>query len=452
MNAIYIISGLGFLALLAEVVNLKKWLAPVIYIGLLAALAMLSRDWNNPAYYFGDMLFIDNTSVLFTALIIVISVFWFWMSGEYFREQPHQTDRSALILFVVLGAMIMVSYNNMTTLFLGIEILSLSLYTLAGSKKESLLSNEASFKYFLMGAFATGFLLMGIALIYGATASFNITEIAGYLASGNLTLPAFFYTGMFLVLVGLAFKMSAVPFHFWAPDVYEGSPVAITAFMSTVVKIAAVAAFYKMFSFCFGSLQSSWIPALQVIAVLTLIVPNITAVVQKNTRRMLAYSSVGQVGYILLAIIAGNAASSGAILYYLAAYCFASIAAFSVLQKVEENHGFRGLAKRNPLLALVMTIALLSLAGIPPLPGFFGKYLVLSQALQSGYTGLVIVAVIASLISVYYYFMVILAMYTEEQEGVKFPISLSYKVLIVTVLLITVLAGLFPEQLIGLLA
>ena len=455
MNALYLICGLGFVSLIAEILNLKKGLAPIVMLGLMGAEVLVVLDWNSSLYYYNDMAVFDNFAIAFTALIIVISVLWFWMASDYFRGQSHQTDRTALILFAMVGAVIMVSFNNMAMLFLGIEILSISLYVLAGSKKDSLFSNEAAFKYFLMGSFATGFLLMGMALIYGATGSFHINVIADFLASNTNELPTFFYAGVLLILVGMAFKVSAVPFHFWAPDVYEGSPVAITAFMSTVVKIAAFGAFYRMFSICFDSVQSTWIIILQIMTVLTLVIPNVTAVYQINVKRILAYSSVGHVGYMLLAFVADSTGSAGTIFYYLAAYSFTTIAAFTVLHEVENAKGnsvFDGLYKRNPLLAVVMTIALLSLAGIPPLAGFFGKYLVFAQALANGYPGLVIIAVGTSLVGVFYYFRVIISMFLTNTDDPAFTLSVSRRVLLTLLLLLIVIMGIFPDWMISRLA
>jgi NADH-quinone oxidoreductase subunit N len=454
MNALYIVCGLGFLSLLAELVNLKKGLILVITLGLIASVYFAALDWNTAIHYYNDMAVFDNFSLAFTGLILVVSLFWFWMARDYFRGQSHETDRSALILFSIAGAIIMVSFNNMAMLFLGIEILSISLYVLAGSKKDSLFSNEASFKYFLMGSFATGFLLMGIALIYGATGSFHITRIADFLSNNSASLPSFFYAGVLLMLVGMAFKISAVPFHFWAPDVYEGSPVPVTAFMSTVVKIAAIGAFYRIFSLCFSSVQSTWLIITQVITVMTLVIPNLTAVYQVNVKRMLAYSSVGHVGYMLLAFIADSSTASGTLFYYLASYSITSIAAFSVLNEVEKadarNPTFAGLYKRNRMLAVVMTVAMLSLAGIPPLAGFFGKYMVFAQALRNGYAGMVIIAVTTSLIGVYYYFRVIIAMYNSAgSEGQEIQLPAGISVLMVLLLILTIALGVFPDSVIS---
>ncbi|NOT76299.1 MAG: NADH-quinone oxidoreductase subunit N [Cyclobacteriaceae bacterium] len=455
MNALYVIFGLGFLSLIAEIVNLKKGLTIAIIIGILAAVVLIGMDWNTNQSFYNEMVTFDNAAISFTALILVISIFWFWMAGDYFSDQPHQTDRSALILFSLSGALIMVSFSNMAMLFLGIEVLSISLYVLAGSNKNSLLSNEASFKYFLMGSFATGFLLMGIALIYGATGSFNIQKIAVSVME-QPALPGFFYVGIILMLVGMAFKISAVPFHFWAPDVYEGSPITITAFMSTVVKIAAIAAFYKLFTIFYQVPETSWRPLgiiLQAITVLTLIVPNVTAVFQTNVKRLLAYSSVGNVGYILLAFISGGNRGE-VVFYYLTAYSLASIAAFTVLYKIEKsgNGTFKGLFKRNPLMALLMTVALLSLAGIPPLAGFLAKYLVFVQALEADHSGLVIIAIITSLTGVFYYFRVLISMFQDSGDASVVNDSFSSKLLMIILLALIIGIGLFPDFLTMLMA
>jgi len=456
MNALLVICGLGVFSLIAEILNFKKWLITIVFLGLFAAVVLVALEFGTSTSRFSEMLLFDNFSLAFVGLISVITLLWFWMADDYFRLHPHITDRTAMVLFTVVGAMIMSSFNNMAMLFLGIEILSISLYVLAGSHKESLFSTEAAFKYFLMGSFATGFLLMGIALTYGATGSFQVTKIAAKLAGHGSDLPYFFYAGVLLMLAGLAFKISAVPFHFWAPDVYEGSPTAITALMSTVVKIAAIAAFYRIFSMCFSSVHSTWAGALQVIAVLTLVVANVTAVNQNSVKRMLAYSSVGHVGYILIAFVSNDGAAAGTIFYYLAAYAIASLAAFTILSSLEKNQqlitveNFNGLFRKKPLMALGMTIALLSLAGIPPLPGFFGKYMVFALAIENGYIGLVILAVITSLIGVYYYFRILIAMYfkeSHEEEGIDSP---SVNLLIFLLIVMTIGLGIFPDSLLNL--
>ncbi len=455
MNALYIVCGLGFLSLVAEIINFKKGLLWLIALGLLAAAGGVAMGWNLNLHYFNDMVVFDNVAIAFTSLIAITAVFWFWMAADYFRGQSHETDRSALVLFALTGAMIMTSFGNMAMLFLGIEILSISLYVLAGSNKESLFSNEAAFKYFLMGSFATGFLLMGIALVYGATGSFHLAKIQEVIATNSDQLPGFFYAGVIMMLIGIGFKISAVPFHFWAPDVYEGSPVTVTAFMATIVKIAAIAAFWRIFASCFATVGGTWTNVMQGMMVMTLVIPNVTAVFQNNVKRMLAYSSVGHVGYMLLAFVANGQQSVGIIFFYLVSYSLTTIASFTVLHEVEnarQPNGFEGLYKQSPLLAITMTVCMLSLAGIPPLAGFFGKYLVFSLALDNGLVGSVIIAVVTSLIGVFYYFRVIIAMY-KDNPGNTHRISVSFGTTILLMLLCALIfiIGLFPSIVISIL-
>ncbi len=450
MNALYIICGLGIASLVAEIINFKKWFVAVAGVGVAVAAVIAATDWNSSTHYFSEMVIIDNFSISFTILICAIGAIWFWMAHDYFHDETHVTDQSALILFALVGAIILTSFNNMSMLFLGIEILSISLYVLAGSRKDSIFSNEAAFKYFLMGSFATGFLLMGIALVYGATGTFELTKIAVYTSEHHAQLPGFFYAGVLLIMIGMSFKVSAVPFHFWAPDVYQGSPSAITAFMSTVVKVAAFAAFLRLFINVFSVVQSTWLFTLQAIAIFTLILSSVTAVFQSNIKRLLAYSSVGHAGYILLSLVTGSAESNGVIFYYLIGYSVASLLAFAVLIQLEVKDketsidDFKGLFKSNPLLAVAMTVALLSMAGIPPLPGFFGKYLALSLALSVGYVGFSIVAILTSLVGVYYYFKVIISMFQEGGDGKTLTLSSSIRLLLFVLLGLTIVVGIFP--------
>jgi NADH-quinone oxidoreductase subunit N len=453
MNALLLVCGLGFISLLAEITNFKRFLHIAIISGLFAAIIALGMDWNSTQLYFSNMLIFDSFSLAFAALILGTSFFWFSMSSQYFVGDRHQTDRSALIVFCIVGAIMMVSFHNMAMLFLGIEILSISLYVLAGSNKESFMSNEAAFKYFIMGSFATGFLLMGIALVYGATGSFDIGEINLNVRNNQSELPGFFYVGMLLMLVGMSFKISAVPFHFWAPDVYTGAPTTVTAFMSTVVKIAAVGAFYKLFAQCFLPVQDAIELVIQIILVLTLLVSNVTAVYQTNVKRMLAYSSIAHVGYILLAFISGGTRPDGVLFYYLLSYSTASLVAFGIVSVLENTHGavsltsFQGLFYKSPLAATCLTVVLLSLAGIPPLAGFFAKYIILGSAVDAGHIYLSILAVFTSLIGIVYYFRPVIAMFLPAAESTDLPFSVSQKIVIVILTLATLLAGLFPDGL-----
>jgi NADH-quinone oxidoreductase subunit N len=403
------------------------------------------------------MMQFDHYAVAFTSVILIIAVLWFMMSQRFFKEETSLTDHFSLILFALAGTVVMVSYTNMTMLFLGIEILSISMYVLAGSKKDDLGSNESAFKYLIMGAFATGFLLFGIALIYGSTGSFDLIEIKNFVASNAGNIPSIFYVGVLLMLIGLSFKVSAAPFHFWAPDVYQGAPTVITAFMATIVKTAAFAAFLRLFATSFVGVSGTWTTIVLVIAALTLLIGNITAVLQTSTKRMLAYSSIAHAGYMLLALLALNGFSSSSVLFYALAYSIGSIGTFCVLNIITNAkasdgiESFNGLVKTNPLLAFVMAVALLSLAGIPPTAGFFAKYYIFTTAFESGFTGIVLIAIIASLIGVYYYFKIIIAMFFKESNGEVVPVETSQKVLLILVAIGIIVLGLFPDFIIRLL-
>lgn len=468
MMSMLVIAGVGILALIAEIINMKRWLTLACALGLIAALYFSPIFYFDP-FHLDNMVRFDAPAIAFTWLIVVIAILWLWMSGSYLREGAHQTDKTALVMFVVLGGVIMASFANMAMLFLGLEILSLSLYALAGSRKDSLSSIEAAFKYFLLGSFATGFLLFGITLVYGATGSFEISAIAesvsviyaqeGVAADPSVA-PGFMYAGILLILVGLVFKLSAVPFHFWAPDVYDGSPTPITALMATVVKIAAFAAFWRLFSSCFGGSAWIWGNVLYAITLLTLTVPNITAVYQPKVKRMLAYSSISHVGFILLAFISDfpkqPASDPTVAVYYLLGYTIASLAAFSVLDKVEKNgNSFAGLYYRNPLLAVTISIALMSMAGIPPLAGFVGKFNVLLNAVsltapgfsQSFSLAVVLVAIAMSAVSAYYYFKLIVTMFVRDGESSEIRISLSERLFSLAMIILIIGLGVyFPLQ------
>lgn len=458
MNAVYILSGLGIASLLAEIFNFRKILFPIVLLGLLASVIVLTLDWNTSLSHYSNMLTFDNFAIAFSAAISFVALLWFMMSKDYFENNTHVTDHFALVLFTLVGAVFMVSYSNLAMLFLGIEILSVSLYVLAGSRMNDLFSNEAAFKYFLMGSFATGFLLFGIALVYGVTGTFDIDVIGDTIAAGHSQFTALLYAGILLMLVGLAFKISAVPFHFWAPDVYEGAPTVVTAFMSTIVKMAAFAGFFRLFSTSFAPVVDQWADVVQVIAILTLVVANVTAVYQISVKRMLAFSSVGHAGYMLIALVALNEISDSAILYYVLAYSVASIASFSVLHVIavqNENasvESFNGLARRSPFLAFVMTIGLLSLAGIPPLAGFFAKYYLFTVAFESGHVAIVLVAIVTSLIGIYYYFRIIIAMYLKSSDlAAPITIPVLQRVVMIICMLGSILLGIFPDLIIRLI-
>src|SRR6201996_3021901 len=423
MNTLIILSVLPILVLYLGLYKAKNALLPVTVLGLLVALGFAVMEWtkHNDArpIYHGMMLF-DNFAVAFSVITIASTILILLLSKEYFEKiSTHVAEYYAIILFSLAGIIVMLSYNNLTMLFIGIEIMSVSLYILAGIKKSDFASNEASLKYFLMGAFSTGFLLFGITLIYGATGTFSLEAIRDWVVT-NQRVDPLLYTGIMLIIVGLCFKVGAAPFHFWTPDVYEGSPTLVTAFMSTVVKTAGFAAFLRLFSASFGQLSSFWVPALLIIAVITLFIGNITALYQQSFKRMMAYSSISHAGYLLFAIVALGAGSASSVLIYATAYSIASIIAFGALILIRENaqndnfESFNGLAKNNPFLALMLTIAMLSLAGIPLTAGFVGKFYMFSGALSGYKIWLVIIAVVNAIVSIFYYFRVIVAMYFND--------------------------------------
>lgn len=468
MKILYILSGLGVIALLAEFFRYKKYLLPITLFGLLACLAFVYIDRNEPLHpMFHDMLKFDRYALLFMAAILGVAFLWFIMAGDFLKDESNITDKFALVIFSLIGAMLLVSYNNMVMLFLGIEILSLPMYVLAGSRKNDLSSNESALKYFLMGAFATGFLLFGIALLYGFCGTFDLQQMQ----LNHSAIQPFSHStillsgGILFMLIGLGFKVSAVPFHFWAPDVYTGAPSQVTAFMASIVKTAAFAAFLRLFIACFSEMQEVWGNVIWLMAAFTILLGNITAVYQSNIKRMLAYSSISHAGYMLLAILAMNESSSGSVLYYAIAYSVATIGAFAVLcapalkgeNAVVTFESFNGLANRSPLLALTMCIAMLSLSGIPPLAGFFGKYYIFTSALESGYVWLVLIAVLGSLVGVYYYFRVIIAMYLKrtvevvEKEVDAIQVSPLQRVLLVITIFLAFLLGIFPDAVIRLI-
>lgn len=459
MNTLIYTSCLGLFCLLAEILNLRKLLVPIVVLGIMAIFGVNYLEWNQGGSFYNDMLRIDHFSVAFAGLILMIGMLILLLSGSYYQnEQQHISDYLAILIFTLCGALIMVSFSNMVMLFLGIEILSISLYIMAGSKRFDTRSNEAGFKYFLMGAFASGILLFGIALIFGTTNSFSLEQIGNYVRMHDAaSISPLFYIGMMMMLVAMLFKVAAAPFHFWSPDVYEGSPALITAFMSTLVKVAAFAALYRLFATCFlGTLvYAEGTIAISLIA--SLAIGNFTALHQQNFKRLMAYSGISHAGYLLLGIIALYANTASALFYYSAGYALATIGAFAVAIPVfhamqhEGIDAFNGLGKKNPLLAALLTMSMLSLAGIPPFAGFLGKYYIFSKAIQSGHLYLTLVAVIASMIGAYYYLKVVLAMYSKPGDETQIEVSPLYIMVAVFCVTMSLMLGLFPDALMNLI-
>ena len=457
MNIIITIAVTALVVLYAGLFKAKKALLPITLIGLLTALGFVAVSWNTDQIYYG-MMQMDNFALAFSTITILGTLFIFLLSQNYFaKDSENIAEYFTLILFALAGIIIMVSYKNMSMLFIGLEIMSVCLYILAGIRKSDFSSNEASLKYFLMGAFSTGFLLFGITLIYGATGAFDLDVIKQYLVGNYDSISPMFYPGLILIMIGMSFKIGAAPFHFWVPDVYEGSPTLITSFMSTIVKTAGFAAFLRLFSDTFAPLHDFWLPPLIGIICITLFVGNITALFQKNFKRMLAYSSVSHAGYLLFSLVSLNDSSASSVLIYAAAYTFASIIAFGVLIMVKQQTGsdhfdsFNGLARRNPLLAFALTIAMLSLAGIPLTAGFIGKYLMFLNVMQDYQIYLVAFAILNALVGFYYYFKVIVAMYFKEGKEIELNAPLQYKFVLILSVIITLFLGIYPAVILNLI-
>ncbi|KQB38681.1 NADH-quinone oxidoreductase subunit N [Flavobacterium aquidurense] len=462
MNTLIAITGLGIFCLLFEILNLRKAIVPITIIGLLGVLALNYYEFGSTASYYNNMITVSKFSTTFSSLFIILTIFLVALSHNFYENHPTKiSDFVAIKIFLLAGGVAMVSFGNLAMFFLGIEILSIALYVLAASERLNLKSNEAGMKYFLMGSFASGIILFGICLIYGAMGSFDVAEI--HESSLSAELPIWFPIGMILMIIGMLFKVAAVPFHFWAPDVYEGSPALTTALMSTLAKVVAIATLYKLVS------ALNLVPSLDnqdllgtfetivvIISIASMTVGNIMALRQVNVKRMLAFSGISHAGFMLMTLLT-VATSAGVLLYYTAAYALAGIAAFSVILYVCKNQdneditNFHGLGKTNPLLAAILTGSLLSMAGIPIFSGFFAKLFLFNQTIQAGYIALVIVAVINSIISVGYYFKLILAMYSKEpnQERTGKPF-LIYAVAVISITLNIVL-GLFPSLVLDLL-
>lgn len=461
MSAIITLSLLGMLVLYLGLFKAKNALLPVTIAGLAAVSVLLILDWFKVAEpMFHGMVLFDRFSVAFSTLCVFTTGLILLLSKDYFNKISNTNvgEYYSLILFSLTGVLLVTSFHNLTMLFIGIEIMSVALYVLAGIRRKDFSSNEAALKYFLMGAFSTGFLLFGIALMYGATGSFDVAAIGDYVVNtGAAAISPLFYAGILFLIVGMVFKVGAVPFHFWTPDVYEGAPALITTFMSTVIKTAAFAAFLRLFLFGFVPLHEFWQPVLLVITILTLFVGNITAIVQQSFKRMLAYSSISHAGYMLFALVAIGSASANAVLFYAAAYSIASVIAFGSLILVKRATGsdhfesFNGLGKRNPFLALALTIAMFSLAGIPLTAGFIGKFMMFSNVLADHQVTLVVLAVINAAMGIFYYFRVFIAMYFKPQDRAVVEVPANYKVVFVIALIITIALGVYPACLTGLL-
>ncbi len=394
------------------------------------------------------MIVFDEFALLFNSIAIGATLIYCLLSARDMEKVGiNYAEYFALIFFILCGITLTSSFRSLLILFLGIEIISIPLYILTGSDKRNLKSNEASLKYFLLGSFSTGLMLMGIALIYGTTGTFDTARIGAFTEVAPSVLMI---AGMMLLLFSMSFKASVAPFHFWTPDVYDGAPTVFTSFMATIVKAAVFIAFLRLFDQSFGFQDKQWKLFVSILTVATLFIGNITAVFQQSVKRMLAYSSIAQAGFMMLALFAMNSDGTEGLILYTAAYSLATIGIFAVLIKMKDYtfEGFNGFAKQQPLLAATTTIFLLSLAGIPLTGGFLSKFYMLKAVLGNGKNlWLVIFAVVMAAVSVYYYFRVIQAMYFKEGNGQTIEVSRPFKWTLVVLAALIILLGVFPDLL-----
>ncbi len=428
----------------------------LVWIGLvgigLAAGATLGFPGSGGA--FENTIVFDRFAIFFSLIFLAAAALTMLSSVEYLSDAGiREGEFYALVLLSAFGMMLMAAANDLIVLFLGLETMSIGVYILTGMWRARVQAAEAAMKYFLIGAFATGFLLYGIALLYGASGSTHLERIAAVLAQPKGAWSVYLSAGIFLLLVGLAFKVAAVPFHFWAPDVYEGAPTPVTAFMAVAVKAAAFAAWARIFLYVLSPMQDEWRLPVKALAILTMTVGNVLAISQSSVKRMLAYSSIAHAGYLLIALVAGGAAGGQALLFYLLSYAAMTFGAFGVLialkdkdQERDAYRDFAGLGFKRPFLAMAMSLCMLSLAGFPPLGGFVGKFYLFRSAVMSGHTDLAIVGALNSLLSVVYYLRVIVMMYMEEggAEGKSFARA-PYLYFVVAACMIGVIyLGIFP--------
>lgn len=401
----------------------KDHLAIVGLAGVLVSLVMTLRLWGTDVRAFRGMVVLDSYALFFNLIIGYATGLVLLLSIDYVKRQSIEAGEFyILVMFAAVGMMLMATAGDLIIVFLGLETMSISLYVLAGFFRDRVEASEASMKYFLLGAFASGFFLYGIALIFGAVGSTNLDKIANFVTTGQGARDPMLLIGFGLLLVGFGFKISSVPFQLWAPDVYEGAPTSVTALIATGSKAAAFAALLRVLYSSFR--VPDWPMLLWVVAVLSMTFGNVVAIAQQNLKRMIAYSSIAHVGYMLVGVVAGGTLGGGSVLFYMLVYTFTTAGALGVVLLLERDgreavrlEDFGGLATRQPALALALTVFLLSLIGIPPTAGFVGKFYLFGAAVKAGYIWLAVIGVLNSAIAAYYYLRIIVYMYMREPEG-----------------------------------
>lgn len=431
----------------------KHYLAHVTIIGLLAALLSSFTLLGQKAVFFNGMFSLDSFSVFFRILLLVVGIFITLLSVDFFRTHPHEGEYYFLLLFSLFGAMLMAAASDLIAVYLALELASIPSYVMAGYRKGDVKSSEAALKYLLLGLLASVVMVYGMSLIYGLTGQTNLTVVATRLLEAQPLLVL----AVIFVAAGLGLKVAAVPFHFWAPDTYEGAPTPVTAYLSVGPKAGAFAALVRVFLIAFAVAQTKWIVLFALIAAATMTLGNLMALAQRNIKRMLAYSSIAHSGYILIGLAVASRFSISSMLFYLLAYAVANIGIFAVvISQSRRGRGdliqdYTGLSQTNPFLSLAMSIFFLSLVGIPPFAGFAGKLYLFGSAIQSGLAWLAVLGVINSVISLYYYLYVVRHMYLlppTEEFRIRTPLGVLLGVL--AALALTVALGLYPEPFLNL--
>lgn len=446
--------------------NRKSITALLAMVGLAVAAGTLTMvaltHWGQPLIAFGGMVTFDGFSVFLNMLLLTTGIVTVMLGYNYLKQaQIERGEFYTLLLFSIAGMMLMAQASDLIVVFLALELLSIPLYVLAGLARPQLDSEEAALKYFLLGAFASGFLVYGIALTYGATQTTDLATIWSAISqNGALAHDPLLLAGAALILVGLGFKVAAVPFHMWTPDVYEGAPTIVTAFMSVGAKVGGFAALLRVFFTAFPALSAEWAMAIAILSAFTMILGNVAAIAQSSVKRMLAYSSIAHAGYILMAVVAGGQGtlasdSASAAIFYLLAYAIMNLGAWAVVIAVEKHNGqvttlddFAGLAATRTGLAVSMALFMLSFTGLPPSIGFIGKFYVFRVAIDAGFSWLAVIGVMTSLISAFYYLRIVMVMWMKPGEGAA-TTSLSLNLVVGLAALATFVFGLVPNSLIS---
>jgi NADH-quinone oxidoreductase subunit N len=401
-------------------------------IGLVFAGVTAGLLWDRNVESFG-VIVADNFGLFVTIVLTIVGVLTIMFSSAVLqRDGLPAGEYYSLVLFSIVGMIMMATATDLLVIFIALEVLSLAVYVLTAIRRDHLPGTEAAFKYFLLGAFSSAFFLYGIAFTYGVTGSTRLAAVGSFLSAQSMSDNPMILLALGLLLVGFGFKISAVPFHMWTPDAYEGAPAIVTGFMSTGVKAAAVAAFARVFLSAFEPFKDEWAPVVAIIAIATMVLGTVVGVAQSNLKRMLAYSSIAHGGYLLVGLVAANEVGKAAILFYLLAYSVTNLAAFGVIALLgardkpnDTLRDYAGLWQSHPALAALMTVCLLSLGGLPPTAGFIGKWYIFSAAVSAGYYGLAVIGVLTSVISVFFYLRVVVMMYMSERDGepVQAPVT-----------------------------